>query len=138
MDKGVVSFFLLWIFSWDYVLDHALECTYAFGIESGLFEAPGAQTGFLESSICCIYDGKNYILGLSCGFEVPPPILERVLQENMDLGQACYHSGITTNTNLGSAEGLIGILTKGRISRKEYTKQCVITALIQLENAHWY
>jgi inosine/xanthosine triphosphatase len=113
-------------------------CTYAFGIESGLFEAPGTQTGFLESCICCIHDGSEYILGLSCGFEIPPPILGRVLQEKMDLAQACYHSGITANANLGAAEGLIGILTKGRINRKEYTKQCVITALIQLENAHWY
>ncbi len=113
-------------------------CTYAFGIESGLCEAPGIKTGFLEACICCIYDGKHHMLGLSCGFEIPPAILERVLEEKMDLSQACYHSGITTNAKLGAAEGLIGILTKGRINRKEYTKQCVITALIQLENAPWY
>jgi inosine/xanthosine triphosphatase len=114
------------------------SCNYSFGIESGLLEASGTQTGFLEACICCIYDGNDYHIGLSCGFEIPPHILALVLDKNRDLSQACYESGITTNAKLGAAEGLIGILTKGRINRKEYTKQCVITALIQLENALWY
>lgn len=113
-------------------------CDYSFGIESGLFEANGTQTGFLEACICCIYDGDNYHIGLSCGFEIPPPILTLVLDKKRDLSQACYESGITTNSKLGASEGLIGILTKGRVDRKEYTKQSITTALIQLENAVWY
>lgn len=113
-------------------------CHYSFGIESGLFEATGVQTGFLEACICCIFDGRDFHIGLSCGFEIPPPILALVLDKNRDLGQACYESGITANSKLGAAEGLIGILTKGRVNRKEYTKQCITTALIQLENAVWY
>lgn len=112
--------------------------TYGFGIESGLFEAPGAQSGFLEASICAIYDGSNHFIGLSCGFEVPPQILELVLQKKMDLSQACHHSGVTSDPKLGAGEGLIGLLTKGRIDRKKYTKQCITTALIQLENARFY
>ncbi len=114
------------------------SCDYSFGIESGLFEANGTQTGFLEASICCIYDGVNSHIGLSCGFEIPPHILALVLDKNRDLAQACYEAGVTANSKLGAAEGLIGILTKGRINRKDNTKQCVTTALIQLENAAWY
>lgn len=113
-------------------------CHYSFGIESGLFEAPGTQTGFLEACICCIYDSNTYYTGLSCGFEVPAPILKIILNKKSDLNQACNEAGITTNAQLGSAEGIIGILTKGRVNRKEYTKQCIITALIQVENASWY
>jgi len=113
-------------------------CTYSFGIESGLFEAAGTQTGFLEATICCIHNGVNDYIGLSCGFEVPPQILGLVLGEKLDLSQACHRTGITDNPKLGAAEGLIGLLTKGRLSRKDYTKQCVTTALIQLENAIWY
>ena len=30
---------------------------------------------------------------------------------------------------------IIGVLTKGKIDRKEYSKQCVMTAVLQLENA---
>lgn len=118
--------------------DKLSSCRYSFGIESGLFEAPGSRTGYLEACICSIYDRKNFHLGLSCGFEVPPAILQHILNENLDLSQAAHRSGITNNPTLGSAEGIIGILTKGRIDRKSYTKQAVTTAMIQLENADWY
>ena len=114
------------------------SCSYGFGIESGLFQVNGTETGFLEACICCIYNGSNYFVGMSCGFEVPKPILNFVLEKKMDLSQACFHSGITANQNLGSAEGLIGILTKGRVNRKEYTRQCIITALMQVEQSQWY
>lgn len=114
------------------------KCIYSMGLESGLFETPGSQTGFMDACVCAIYDGSNYYLGLSCGFEIPPAILELVLDKKMDLSQACYQAEICTNPNIGSAEGLIGILTKGRVTRKEYTKQCITTALIQIENADWY
>lgn len=114
------------------------NCVYGFGIESGLFQVGGSHTGFLEASICCIFNGKQFHMGSSCGFEVPPQILSLVLNKNLDLSQACLESGITANEKLGSAEGLVGLLTKGRINRKEYTKQCIMTALIQLENVEWY
>jgi inosine/xanthosine triphosphatase len=114
------------------------ECRYSFGIESGLFQVNSVETGFLEASFCCIYDGKNNYVGMSCGFEVPKQILNFVLEKKMDLSQACLHSGITANTHLGSAEGLIGLLTKGRVNRKEYTRQAIVTAMMQVEHAHWY
>ena len=113
-------------------------CAYSFGIESGLFKAPGAQSGFLEACICAIYDGSHHYIGISSGFEVPRQVLDLVLQNKLDLSQACHHAGISSNPALGSSEGLIGILTKGRIDRKKYTKQCIMTALIQLENSHLY
>ena len=116
----------------------ASGCQYAFGVESGLFEAPGTQSGFLEACICAIYDGVDYYVGLSCGFEIPRQVLDLVLQQKMELSQACHSSGISADSKLGSGEGLIGILTKGRINRKKYTKQCIMTALIQLENSHFY
>ena len=114
------------------------NCNYSFGIEGGIFEAPGTQTGYLEASVCCIFDGTNYHIGLSSGFEVPPKILSLVLEEKMELGQACFESGISTNPKIGAAEGIISILTNGRLNRKEYTKQSITSAMIQLEHASWY
>ncbi len=111
---------------------------YSVGIESGLFPVKGTQTGFLNVCACSVYNGKEHCIGLSSGFEVPHRILELVLEKNMDLSQACVHSGITANAQIGDAEGLIGILTKGRLDRKEYTKQAIITALVQLEHSQWY
>lgn len=113
-------------------------CNYSFGIESGLCEAPGTKTGYLHLCACCIYNGSDHHVGFSTGFEVPALLLDLIFQQKMDLSQACLHSGISANAKLGSEEGLIGILTKGRIDRKQYSKESIITALIQLENAHLY
>lgn len=113
-------------------------CQYSFGIESGLLEAPGTQSGYLETSVCCIYDGMHYFTGLSLGVEIPSELLHLVLEKNIDLGQACYRSGITHKSNLGASEGLIGLLTRGRIDRLQATKICIMTALVQLENSQWY
>ena len=89
-------------------------------------------------SVCSIYDGENYYTGLSTGFEIPLQILELILDKGLDLAQACLQSGISDNAKIGSTEGIIGVLTKGKIDRKEYSKQCVTSALLQLENADWY
>lgn len=113
-------------------------CNYSFGIESGLYEVKGSRTGYLEGTICCIYDGTDYYLGLSCSFEVPPEVLNLVLNEKMDLTQAFYSASLSTDPNVGAAQGVIGLLTNGRITRKDYTKQAVTTALIQIEHASWY
>lgn len=114
------------------------SCKYGFGIESGLCEAPGTKTGYLHLCACSIYNGTDSHVGFSTAFEIPGQILNLIFQHKMDLTQACLHAGISENVNLGSEEGLIGILTKGRVDRKRYTKECIVTALIQLENASWY
>lgn len=114
------------------------SCSFGVGIESGLCQAIGTRSGFLHVCACCIYDGAHNCTGLSTGFEVPPLILDLMISQKMDLSQASFLCGITDNLNIGAAEGLIGILTKGRMNRKEYTKQSVITAFIQLENHQWY
>ncbi len=113
-------------------------CHYSFGIEGGIMEADGTKTGFLITTVCCIYDGVHYYTGLSMGFEIPRRLIDLILEKKMDLSQACLHQGITSNTMLGSTEGIIGILTKGRIDRKEYSKQSIVSALLQLENTHLY
>lgn len=114
------------------------DCQYSFGIESGLMQASETLSGYLHLSACCIYDGINYYTGLSTAFEIPPKILKLVVNEKMDLAKACLHSGITNNTKIGSTEGLIGILTKGKVDRKEFSKQCIRSAVLQLENHEWY
>ena len=45
---------------------------------------------------------------------------------------------ITKKRKIGSGEGLIGILTKGRVSRKDYTKQAIRMAMVQIENPELY
>jgi inosine/xanthosine triphosphatase len=119
-------------------LSPSLTPKYGFGIESGLVEAPRTRTGFLNICVCSAYNGKEYSTGFSTGFEVPLPILRRVLEDKLDLSQACIASGISSNEKMGEEEGLIGILTKGKVNRLEYTKECIHAALLQIVNYEWY
>jgi inosine/xanthosine triphosphatase len=114
------------------------DCQLSIGIEGGLLQAPGTRTGYLHITACSIFDGRHHYIGISAGFEVPDQILELMHHQKLDMSQACLHSGITSNAKLGAAEGLIGILSQGRIDRKEYTKQGLRMALVQLENSAWF
>ncbi|MFC1648904.1 inosine/xanthosine triphosphatase [Nanoarchaeota archaeon] len=109
----------------------------AFGIESGFMTVPNTKTGYIELSACAIFDGKQIHLGLSPGFECPPKAIELVKQ-GMDLSQACKQAGLTDSDNLGQEEGIIGVLTKGRKTRKDYTVDSIIMALVHLENSEIY
>jgi len=110
------------------------NCNYSFGIESGLMKIPYTKTGYMEVTVCIIYDGKDYHIGLSSSFECPPKITELMLKDGLNLTQACNKIGISDNPELGSSDGIIGLLTKGRVTRKDYTKQAIRMALIHLEN----
>ncbi|MBI2473512.1 DUF84 family protein [Candidatus Uhrbacteria bacterium] len=111
------------------------NCTYSFGIESGLMAVPYTKTGFMDVCVCVIYNGKDYYLGLSSAWEVPQPVTRLIMEEGLDMNDAAMRAGYTTNSNIGSDQGLIGIVTKGRLDRKTYTKEAIRTALIHLETS---
>jgi inosine/xanthosine triphosphatase len=107
---------------------------YSIGIESGLMEVPHSKSGYMDICVCAIYDGTEFHLGISSAWEFPDPkVTALMIEEGLDMSQAINKAGLTTNLNIGTEEGAIGILTKGRIDRKEYTKQALRTALIHLE-----
>ena len=96
-------------------------------------EVPNTKTGFMELTACAIYDGKEYHLGLSPGFEWPKKVTELILK-GMDGSQALREAGVTNHPKIGIAEGGIWYLTKGRMSRTDYNKTAVRMALIHLEH----
>ena len=114
------------------------KCDYSFGIESGLMVVPQTKTGNMDICACAIYDGVNLHLGLSCAFEFPPVVTKMIHELDIDANEAFFKSGLTDNPKIGSYEGAIGLLTKGRITRKDYTKQAVQMALIHLEHPELY
>lgn len=111
---------------------------YSFGIESGLMEVPRTKSGIMDVCVCAIFDGKNIHLGLSSAFEPPQKVVDLMRTKGMNMSDACLEAGLTTNPQLGASEGLIGILTRGRMNRLAYTAQAVTTALIHLENAYLF
>ena len=112
-----------------------IDCDYSIGIESGMMSVPMSKSGYMDVCVCVIYDGKECHLGLSSAWEFPDTaVTDLIMKEGLDMSQAINKVGMTKNENIGSEEGAIGILTKGRMTRKEYTKQALRTALIHLEN----
>ncbi|OGF87221.1 hypothetical protein A3B19_03220 [Candidatus Giovannonibacteria bacterium RIFCSPLOWO2_01_FULL_46_32] len=109
------------------------DCAYSFGIESGLMAVPNTKTGFMDVCVCAIFDGNEYHLGLSSAWEAPKRVMQHMLNGGLDMNQAAFKAGLTKNPKVGAAEGLVGIMTKGRLTRKEYTKEAIRTALIHLE-----
>lgn len=114
------------------------NCTYSFGIESGLMHVPQTKTGNMDFCVCAIYDGVDYHLGLSCAFEFPIKVTQMIHELGIDANEAFYRCGLTQDKKIGSSDGAIGMLTKGRITRKDYTKQAIQMALIHLENSYLY
>ncbi len=49
------------------------DCTYSFGIESGLFPVPHTKSGYMDVCAVAIYDGKDFHLGLSSRGNFPIP-----------------------------------------------------------------
>lgn len=104
------------------------------GIEGGLMQVPGTKSGYMEVAACAIYDGTTIHLGLSSGFEWPKAAIHGILNEGLDGSQAMKASGITNEDKIGANDGVIGILSKGRMTRTEYNIQALRMALVHLEN----
>lgn len=109
------------------------EAEYGLGIESGLMEVPYTKSGYMDVCVCAIYDGSDYHLGLSSAWEAPREVARYMIEDGLNMTDASVKAGLTDNPLLGAAEGLIGIMTKGRLDRKGYTKEAIRTALIHLE-----
>lgn len=111
-----------------------IDCDYSIGIESGMMSVPMSKSGYMDVCVCAIYDGEECHLGLSSAWEFPDTsVTDLIMKEGLDMSQAINKAGMTKNEKIGSEEGAIGILTKGRMTRKEYTKQALRVALIHLE-----
>ncbi|MFA6050737.1 MAG: inosine/xanthosine triphosphatase [Candidatus Paceibacterota bacterium] len=113
------------------------DTDYSIGLESGLIDVPQTKSGQMDLCVCAIYDGNEIHLGLSSAFE-PPKKVSDFMSKGMNMSEATKAAGLTQSDNLGSEEGLVGILTHGRLPRLLYTKQALTTALIHLENAHLF
>lgn len=110
------------------------DCDYSIGLESGLMEVPQTKSGHMDVCACAIFDGSEHHLGLSSGWEFPDKEINRlILEEGLDMAQAINQVGLTSDPAIGAGQGAIGILTKGRLDRKAYTKEALRTALIHID-----
>lgn len=116
------------------------------GIESGLMLSPLGWINFTSAVIVenrkaadigYPIDGVHY--GHSTGFPLPNKIVDKIINEGMDLDAAAYACGFVDVPNIGKVDGgFLGVLTKGRVSRKTYSKQALMMALISWENKEMF
>lgn len=84
--------------------------------------------------VCVMYNGSEFHYGCSSAFEYPEEITDLVIKRALDISEALGSAGYTGNPEIGAAEGAIGILSAGRLIRKDYTKQAIDSTLIYLNN----
>jgi inosine/xanthosine triphosphatase len=110
------------------------NCDYSVGIESGLMEVPHTKSGYMDVCAAAIHDGKETHLGLSSAWEFPDKEITRsIVEDGLDMAQAINKAGLTSDPKIGAGMGAIGILTKGRLDRKGYTKQALMGALVHID-----
>jgi inosine/xanthosine triphosphatase len=103
------------------------------GIEGGLLEVPQTASGVAKLEACAVYDGKEIGLGFSCAYVVPEDLHRIVVEQHVDMSEALKIAGYTNHPKIGTAGGGIGLLTDGRMVRKDMCKQALITALISVK-----
>lgn len=110
------------------------------GIESGIM--PDLQLlptelpsfGWMNVVICTIWDGKIWGTGTSSGFIVPEKVIDIAFRDNVDLSEAVFRAGLTKEKRIGYKEGIVHVLTGGKMDRKEYIKQAIMMAMIQMDH----
>ncbi len=112
------------------------DCIYSVGIEDGISRVPQTASGYMNFCCCAVYDSTRIYLGLGPAFEYPPECTKKVVEDGITISEACIP--FSGKLNIGYDEGIIGWLTRGRINRKDYTKQAIEMARIQMENLGLY
>jgi inosine/xanthosine triphosphatase len=112
---------------------------YGVGLESGIFAVPFTKTGYMDTTACVFYDGKEFHQGLSSCFEYPKKMIEKVLHESKEISDIAVELGFSkASEELRQELGMIGLLTGGVLNRTAYSEQAVVNALIHLKNPELY
>jgi len=86
----------------------------------------------MNLTACAIFDGQDIFVGLGPAFELPDEVTRLVVDKGMELDPAVKKAGLTDNERIGYAQGIIGILSQGRVTRLDYSKPAVSMALVRM------
>jgi len=114
-------------------------CDYSIGIESGIIDIPDIERSlFMNIAFAVIYDGKEIHVGTNGCFEVPPKMMDLVYNQGMEMCDATHTVGLSRDRNIGREGGVIHILSKGWIDRRNYLHQAIGFALMPFLNPELY
>jgi len=72
------------------------ECDISVGLESGLVEIPLTKTGYMNLTVCSIYDGQEHSIGTGPAFELPEKITkQQAVAVVVTVGKEIPHPNIT-------------------------------------------
>lgn len=119
----------------------AARCDLGVGYEDGLVKMPATRTGYANFGCCAIYDGRRFAVGFSAGFEYPLACTREALTKGTPVGDTFdkVFAGATGGTRRRGTHssltiGNVGMLTGRKLTRRAYTRQAVIAALIALRH----
>lgn len=110
------------------------DCDISVGIESGVISPD--ESRYMIITACVLFDGNNYYIGLSHGFCLPIDVSDLMKQQSIDVDLAVHKVGLSDDPRTGYKEGIIGIMTNGKLTRKEYTKSAIQMALVDFTFQH--
>ena len=100
-----------------------IDSDFSIGIEDGCYHLDGKM---LNISCVCLWNGSDTVLASSSSFQLPT-IVQSCMEENhLELSEALVKTGLSTNPNIGSQGGAIGLITQGQLIRKDYTRQALL------------
>jgi inosine/xanthosine triphosphatase len=110
-----------------------VACDLAVGYEDGLVTLPGSLGSWFNIGCAAVSDGVRISLGLSSGFSYPPACSEPAVAERQPVGALFDRLWRERRgDSAGSAApsiGNVGKLTRGALTRAEYTRHAVLCAL---------
>jgi inosine/xanthosine triphosphatase len=118
------------------------ECDLGVGYEDGLVAIPGPDGSWFNIGCAAVSDGPRISLGLSSGFGYPPACSGRAVAERRPIGELFdrlwrQHGGASTAPAPLSI-GNVGKLTRGALTRAEYTRHAVLCALTPFVHPELY
>ncbi|MFP4656027.1 MAG: DUF84 family protein [Candidatus Woesearchaeota archaeon] len=108
------------------------------GLEDGLAEVPHTETGYMNFCASAIYNGHDFFVAMSGGYEYPKEVIEMILERDMNITDSFLELGLSDKNDLGAAEGAIGVMSRGRENRIDGTKIALRRALMKIENANLF
>jgi inosine/xanthosine triphosphatase len=102
------------------------EAEMGVGIEAGLMEIPSANT-YLNVQFAAVADHNKLTIGCSPGFQLPDEVAKLVLIERIEVDKAVEF--LYNIKDIGEKRGIIDLMTKGAVSRKELIVNALIMAI---------
>ena len=117
---------------------HQAKPAFSIGIEDGCLSSDCLGNRTMNICCACLYDGNQFYFATSSSFMLPQDVSKIMQSENIELSDALYRKKYTNSRKIGSEGGAIGIITSGRLKRREYTRQALnnLFSIWKMEQTH--